>query len=175
MVRTKLNEQEYSLEEKRYDFMYSVLQNKIRTQIDSFDSLQNKINNLFGFTAVIVGGYISLIYQKFIVFSSNMLVISLNLLGIIGLMLVMALLYKSVKTRIFLDPPDTETIYSEIAFKKNLGDLKNQVLADIKESYEQTLLKLKDIAYWYDLSLITIIASILLIVVSAIIQTQCIK
>jgi len=137
-------------DEERYEFMYSVLQKKMETQMDSFNSLQSKINNLFGFTAIIVGGYITLIFQKKIEFSGNVIVVSLNLLSLVGLILVMIFLYKATRTRIFLDPPDTETIYSETAFKMGLGNLKNQVIADIKECYENSIGKLNNIASWYD-------------------------
>jgi len=90
-------------DEERYEFMYSVLQKKMETQMDSFNSLQSKINNLFGFTAIIVGGYITLIFQKKIEFSGNVIVVSLNLLSLVGLILVMIFLYKATRTRIFLD------------------------------------------------------------------------
>ncbi len=162
-------------DEKRYDFMYLVMQKKIERQMNSFDSLQAKINNLFGFTAIIVGGYLTLTFDNKIKFGGNPIVVFLNLISLLGLILVMIFLLISVKTRIFLDPPDTETIYSEVAFSKNLGDLKNQVIADFKASYIKTTDKLNNIALWFDLSLITLFISILVIIISSFVQTQCIK
>lgn len=117
--------------ESNIDFAYKIISKKLEMQIDAHNSLENKTGILLGFVGIIVGSVIVLIQQKIDLVGLNIFTI-----GLFGIYLTLLLLIAASQTRIYLDPPDFPAFYSEEAMERETVDFKNQVIADMKRSYE---------------------------------------
>ncbi len=120
--------------ESNLDFAYKIMSRKLEIQMDAHNSLENKTGILLGFVGIIIGSAIVLIQQKIDLFGLNIFTI-----GLFGIYLTFLLLVVASQTRIYFDPPDFPAFYSEEALRKKTIDLKNQVIADMKRSYEKNL------------------------------------
>ena len=157
--------------ESTLNFAFQVLEKKLDRQVGVFNTLQSKVGNLFAFTSALIGGYLSLIVGGQIELSDGSLSALLYLLGLVGLIYVLLCLVCASKTKIFFDPPDTETIYSEAALEMKTEDLKNQVVSDMKESYDRAVGLLEDIAEDYDEALFTLFVSVLVVIIAAVVKS----
>jgi len=113
------------------DFAYKIMSRKLEMQMDAHNSLENKTGILLGFVGIIVGSTIVLIQQKIDLVGLNIFTI-----GLFGIYLTFLLLLTASQTRTYLDPPDFPAFYSEEALRRETVDFKNQVIADMKRSYE---------------------------------------
>ena len=120
--------------ESNIDFVYKVMSRKLEMQMDAHNSLENKTGILLGFVGIIFGSIIVLIQQNIELLGLNIFTI-----GLVGIFLSLSLLVIASQTRIYFDPPDFPAFYSEEALSKETIDLKNQVIADMKGSYEKNL------------------------------------
>lgn len=117
--------------ELNLDFAYRIMSRKLETQMSAHNSLENKIGILLGFVGIIGGGIIVLTQQK-----TDLLGINIFTIGLFGVYITFLLLVIASQTRVYLDAPDFPAFYSAEALKKNIIDFKNQVIADMRQSYE---------------------------------------
>lgn len=160
---------------ERVDFIIEILQKKFDRQTESLSTLHAKVNYLLVFTSLLIGGYLTILFDNKIDFSCNIILRHLCILGLSGLLLTVIFLLIAARNRRFLDPPDIETIYSNKSFKIELDDLKNQVASDIKTSFNKNLPHLNSIAIWLNRAVLTFVVSLFIIVCTALFLPKCAK
>ena len=95
-------------------------------------------------------------------FLDDLDLVDLNIftLGFMGFFLTLGFLSLASKTRQYLDAPDFARFYSEEALALDPETIKNNVIADMKKSYERNMNNHCKKAKWYDRALITLIISL---------------
>jgi len=126
-----MKKQDQQNNESNIDFAYKIISRKLEVQMNAHNSLENKTGILLGFVGIIVGSTIVLIQQKIDLVGLNIFTIGLS-----GIYLTFLLLIAASRTRIYLDPPDFPAFYSEKAMRREAVEFKNQIIADMKHSYE---------------------------------------
>ena len=140
------------------DLALEIISRKLDFQSKAFASLEAKIGILFGFVGLIFSGAIIQMAGQLELLGRNFLT-----LGLIGLSVTLLLLVLASRTKIFLDPPDFPTFYSEDSLKKTAVAFKNQIVSDMIESYKRNAKLHSEKAQFYDFALWTFLASLVLI------------
>jgi len=140
------------------DLSLEIINHKLERQGSAHTSLQAKIGILFGFVGVITAGAVVLMQGQLELIGRNFLT-----LGLISLSITLLLLILSSRTRIFLDPHDFSTFYSQRALSKDEPEFKNQIVSDMIESYKRNALYHSGKARLYDAALWTFLGSLILI------------
>lgn len=140
------------------DLSFELINSKLERQSNAHASLEAKIGILFGFVGVISAGAIALTQGRLELIGRNFLTF-----GLIGLGITLLLLILASRTRIFLDPPDFSTFYSQQSLNKDGIEFKNQIVADMVESYKRNALYHSEKARFYDASLWVFLGSLALI------------
>jgi hypothetical protein len=142
--------------QENIDFALQVMRQKFDNQNLSFQTLESKIGILLGFVGVIAGSSI-------VVIQNNIKLLGLNIftIGIVGIFITLISLTLASKTRIMLDPPDFPTFYSGEALQQPNIELKNQVIADMKASYQSNLKNQEKKASYYNFALLSFLLSLL--------------
>jgi hypothetical protein len=150
-------------DEQNIDFALILVRQKLEFQSKVTQSLDTKTGILIGFVSVIAANLIIVIKADHSLMGLNLFSLGLIVLGFALLNLIMATLTKE-----YLDPPDFDTFYSEDALAKPNIDLKNQVIADMKKSYNQNYLNDTNRGRYFDRSVWAVAGSILLLVIGVI-------
>jgi hypothetical protein len=140
------------------DLSLEIINSKLERQVGAHTSLEAKIGILFGFVGVITAGAIALMWGQYELIGRNFLT-----LGLIGLGVTLLLLILASRTRIFLDPPDFSTFYSQKSLNKDEIEFKNQIVSDMVESYKRNALHHSEKARLYDAALWVFLGSLILI------------
>lgn len=131
LVKTRMKKDIRQNSESNLDFAYKIMSRKLEMLMNAHNSLENKTGIFLGFVGIIFGSIIVLIQQKIDLFGLNIFTV-----GLFGIFLSLVLLVISLRTRIYFDPPDFSTFYSEDALKKEPIDFKNKIVADMKYCYK---------------------------------------
>lgn len=140
------------------DLSLELINSKLERQSNAHASLESKMGILFGFVGVITAGAIALMQGRLELIGRNFLT-----LGLVGLGITLLLLILASRTRTFLDPPDFSTFYSQQSLNKDGIEFKNQIVADMIESYKRNALFHLEKARFYDASLWVFLGSLILI------------
>jgi len=140
------------------DLALEIISDKLERQNKAHSSLEAKIGILFGFVGAITAGAIALMQGNAELIGRNFLT-----LGLIGLGITLLLLILASRTRTFLDPPDFSAFYSQDSLNKDEVEFKNQIVADMTESYKRNALIHSQKAQLYDAALWTFLVSLVLI------------
>jgi hypothetical protein len=155
MPKQKINELE------NMELVLKCALHKLDYQVRTYESLDSKSGVFLGFLGVIMVGIIALIYEEDIIIGLNFLT-----LAILGLITTFFLLIMSLRTQRFIDPPKFDNLHSLAILNGNNLDSKNKIIADIKKAYEDNFSIHNRKADFYDSSLWTFFASIILIFIS---------
>lgn len=145
--------------EKNIDFALDTARQKLAFQARATQALDTKTGILIGFVSVVAANLLLLIKDK-----PDLVGVNLFGLGLLVLLYALWNLVQATWTKDYLDPPDFDTFYSEDALAKDNTKLKNQVVADIKKSYEHNHTNDKDRAAAFDRSVWALATSIILLV-----------
>jgi hypothetical protein len=118
--------------DENLDLALRLMSDKLGRQGDANKALQSKIGVMLGFVSAIVGITVIMLKADPGLFGVNLLTV-----GIVSLFTSLTLLVLASRTREYLDPPNFPAFYSAEALAKNHIDMKNQVIADMRASYEQ--------------------------------------
>lgn len=147
-------------DEKNIDFALDTARQKLSFQARATQALDTKTGILIGFVSVVAANLLLLIKDK-----TDLVGVNLFGLGLLVLLYALWNLIQATRTKDYLDPPDFDTFYSEDALAKDNIKIKNQVVADIKKSYEQNHTNDKERAEAFDRSVWALGASIILLVI----------
>lgn len=175
MPRRRVGNKNENIFSQKIDFIIQLFQKKLDRQVESLTALHTKVNYMLAFTSLLIVGYLTVLFDNKIDFSCTPLLKFLSTGGFLGLVACAILLIIAVWNREFIDPPDPETIYSTNAFEAKLDNLKNQVASDMKKSFNENLPQLVSIAKWLNYAMYVFIASLLIIVSTAILLPNCAK
>lgn len=145
-------------QKENIEFALALMSRKLDSQGKSHVSLETKIGILLGFVGIIAAGAVTLMQGQMELVGRNFLT-----LGLIGLAVTLFLLILASRTQIFFDPPDFPAFYSKEALSTDSLEVKNQVIADMKESYNINLKNQIRKAKLYDVSLWVFLGSLILI------------
>lgn len=153
-----MSNQQSNQTNQNLDLSFELINNKLERQSNAHASLEAKIGILFGFVGVISAGAIALMQGQLELIGRNFLT-----LGLIGLGITLLLLILASRTRTFLDPPDFSTFYSQQSLNKDGIEFKNQIVADMIESYKRNTQYHSEKARFYDTALWVFLGSLILI------------
>jgi hypothetical protein len=145
------------------EFALVIVKQKLDFQSKVTQALDTKTGILLGFVSVVAANILLLINDK-----PSSIGLNLFTLGLLVLSYSFWCLIKSARTKDYLDPPDFGTFYSEAALAMNNVDLKNQVIADMKKSYEHNHDNDKDRAAYFEKSIWALAASVTLLVIGVV-------
>lgn len=160
---------------EKIDLTIQLFQKKLDRQTESLTILQTKVNYMLAFSSIVIVGYLAVLFDNKIDFTCSPSFKTLSILGLAGLLLTVILLLCAAWSRRFIDPPDPETIYSEYFFKTDLEELKNQIASDMKDSFIRNMKPLKSIVSWLNWAMWVFLASLIIIVLTALFLPQCAK
>lgn len=144
--------------EKKLALATEVMLKKLEMQQFGHDSIEGKVGVLLGFVATILTILLGFVFAHDTLFGLNIFT-----LGLFGCFLTLIYLSLASKTRIYFDPPDFDRFYSEAAFAETSLDIRNGVVADMKESYIRNA-KNQDVkSAFYNYALLTLLISLALI------------
>lgn len=153
-----MNEDIEQKTESLLDFAYTIMSRKLEMLKNANNSLENKAGILLGFVGIIAASTVILIRQD-----TSMVGLNIFTIGLAGIYVTFLLLMVASQTRIYFDPPDFPAFYSEEALKKKPADFKNQVIADMKSSYELNINNQKTKSKLYNIGAYCFVGSMFLL------------
>ena len=119
-------------DENNIDFAFKIMSTKFQSQNGYHVALENKIGTMLGFVGIITASIIAVVQTR-----TGLLGLNIFTLGVIGMFITLWHLVDSSQTRKYLDSPDFSCFYTEESLNKSACDLKNQVISDMKSSFEK--------------------------------------
>lgn len=148
--------------EKNIDFAISTMKQKLSSQSRATQALDTKAGILIGFVSVVAANLVIILKDK-----PQLVKINLFTIGLTILLYALVKLIQAATTKEYLDPPDFDAFYSDKALAKENMTLKNEVAADMKQSYIHNNKLDGKRAMAFDRSIYALAISIILLIIGA--------
>lgn len=145
---------------KNINFILKIMVMKFDHLCGASNVLDQKIGISIGFIATIIAG-LGVLFKDFLNFNNPILVFGLLIIFFSLLILIFAL-----KTKDYKYPPDAGTLYSKEYLQKSNIELKNQIISDIKKSFEDNCNIQQKKAKLFDLFIFLLIIGIMLVIIN---------